>query len=172
MTDKSSQQQYDDQISEIVRNFVQVWIKFESMLHNELLELQNNSDRDNPAGAEPLSNTIIELVYRISSCIHLLDNPTMGELSNALSLPFSTATRMVDDLVDRGYIHRLSDTTDRRVVRVALTDEGEKIHRFINNCSAERVKQMMCCLSSDEQNMLFALINKITSSVKENTNCK
>ena len=47
----------------------------------------------------------------------------MGELSNALSLPFSTATRMVDYLVARGYIQRLSDTTDRRVVRVALTDE-------------------------------------------------
>ena len=170
MTNEGKQEKYSEQISEIVRNFVQVWIKFESMLHIKLLELQNHSGSDNNIGSEPLPNTILELVYRISSCIHLLDNPTMGELSNALSLPFSTATRMVDYLVARGYIHRLADTTDRRVVRVALTDEGEEIHRFIENCSAERVQQMLRCLTDDEQITLFALINKIASSIKENTN--
>ncbi len=170
MTDEGKQENYAEQISEIVRNFVQVWIKFESMLHNELLELRNRRGWDKNINDEPLPNTVLELVYRISSCIHLLDNPTMGELSNVLSLPFSTATRMVDDLVDRGYIQRLSDTTDRRVVRVALTEEGEKIHHFIENCSAERVQQMLCCLTDDERNTLFALINKIASSIKENTN--
>lgn len=170
MKNEGKQENYDEQISEIVRNFVQVWIKFESMLHNKKLELQNRHGNDNTTGGEPLPNTILELVYRISSCIHLLDNPTMGELSNALSLPFSTATRMVDYLVTRGYIHRLADTTDRRVVRVALTDEGEEIHRFIENCSAERVQQMLRCLTDNEQNTLFALINKIASSIKENTN--
>ncbi len=170
MTAKSKQEKYDEQISEIVRNFVQIWIKFESMLHNELLELQNHHSKKNTTSSEPLPNTILELVYRISSCIHLLENPTMGKLSNALSLPLSTATRMVDYLVDRGYIERLSDTTDRRVVRVSLTEEGEKIHRFIENCSAERVKQMMFCLTDDEQSTLFTLLNKIALSVKESTN--
>ena len=170
MTDKSKQENYAEQISEIVRNFVQVWIKFESMLHSKLLELPKHRGDDNTTGSEPIPNTILELVYRISSCIHLLENPTMGELSNALSLPFSTATRMVDYLVARGYIQRLSDTTDRRVVRVALTDEGEEIHRFIENYSAERVQQLLYCLTDDERNTLFALINKIASSMKENTN--
>jgi DNA-binding MarR family transcriptional regulator len=170
MIDEGKQQKYDEQISEIVRNFVQVWIKFEAMLHNKKLELQIRDGIDNNVGSEPLPNTVLELVYRISSCIHLLENPTMGELSNALSLPFSTATRMVDYLVDRGYIHRLADTTDRRVVRVALTNEGEEIHRFIENCSAERVQQMLRCLTDDERSTLFALINKISSSIKESTN--
>ena len=170
MTDKSQQQKYEEQISEIVHNFVQIWINFEAMLHDELLELQNHNNKDNATGCEPLPNALLELVYRISSCIHLLENPTMGKLSNALSLPFSTATRMVDELVDRGYIQRLADTTDRRVVRVALTEEGEKIHHFIENRSAERVKQMMCCLTDDEQSTLFALLNKIALSVKESKN--
>ena len=138
------------------------------MLHAKLLELQSQHDTSN--SDETLPNTVIELVYRISSCIHLMGNPTMGELSSALSLPFSTATRMVDYLVARGYLQRLSDTTDRRVVRVALTDKGDNIHQFIEHCSAERVQQMLSCLSDDERSTLFSLINKIALSVKESTN--
>lgn len=170
MTDKGKQEKYADQISEIVHNFVQVWIKFESMLHEKLLELQKQQGDNSSSSAETLPSSIMELVYRISSCIHLLDNPTMGELSNALSLPFSTATRMVDYLVSRGYVQRLSDTTDRRVVRVTLTDEGENIHQFIENCSAERVQQMLDCLTDEEKNTLFAIINKVALSVKKGAN--
>ena len=170
MTDKSKQEKYAEQISEIVHNFVQLWIKFESMLHEKLLELQNRHDTSDGNSSESFPNTVIELVYRISSCIHLMGNPTMGELSSALSLPFSTATRMIDYLVARGYLQRLSDTTDRRIIRVALTDKGENIHQFIEHCSAERVQQLLSCLTDDERNTLFALINKIALSVKESVN--
>ena len=50
MTGKNKQEDYAEQISEIVRNFVQVWIKFESMLHSKLLELPNHSGGDNTTG--------------------------------------------------------------------------------------------------------------------------
>jgi DNA-binding MarR family transcriptional regulator len=166
MSEESSRDNYAEQIAGIVRNFVQVWIKFESIVHGELLELQNRHGESNNFREEPHSNAIVELFFRISSCIHLLDNPTMGELSSALLLPFSTATRIVDYLVSRGYVQRLPDITDRRVVRVTLTAEGDEIHQFIESCTAERVKQMLSCLDIGERNTLFALIDKIAKSLE------
>ncbi len=49
---------------------------------------------------------------------------TMGELSQALSIPRSTATRMIDWMVDNGYVDRFQDGRDRRVWYVRLTDSG------------------------------------------------
>src|SRR5512135_3760582 len=54
---------------------------------------------------------------------------TMGDLSRILGVPFSTATRMVDWLVDNGYVQRLADPDDRRVVRVELTEAGKELYR-------------------------------------------
>src|SRR5947209_6699489 len=43
--------------------------------------------------------------------------PPMGELSKALDVPLSTATRIVDGLVEHGYAERVNDPDDRRIVR-------------------------------------------------------
>jgi len=66
--------------------------------------------------------------YRMGSILYRDTNPTMRELSRALSVPLSTATRMVSLWVDNGWARRLSDPDDRRIVRVVLTDSGRRIH--------------------------------------------
>ena len=43
---------------------------------------------------------------------------TMNELSKAVSLDTSTMTRMIDQLVEKGLVHREADRRDRRVVLV------------------------------------------------------
>ena len=57
---------------------------------------------------------------------------TMGDLSRILGVPFSTATRTVDWLVNNNYIQRLADPEDRRVVRVELTGAGKELYEIIN----------------------------------------
>ena len=56
---------------------------------------------------------------------------TMHALSEWMSLATSTMTRIVDNLVRDGYIERTQDPQDRRVVRVSLTEEGEKLFQII-----------------------------------------
>src|SRR5512140_1363339 len=57
-----------------------------------------------------------EFVFRI--LILLSNNPdplTMSELSTELNVPLSTATRIVDGLVQRDMVERVHDLKDRRV---------------------------------------------------------
>ncbi len=49
---------------------------------------------------------------------------TMGELASRLGIGMSAATGLVDRLVERGALERESDSADRRVVRVRMSEAG------------------------------------------------
>ena len=51
----------------------------------------------------------------------------MGDLSRILGVPFSTSTRTADWLVNNGYVQRLTDPNDRRLVCVELTEAGKEL---------------------------------------------
>ena len=144
-----------------------MWNKFESVLSKELTQIQEHLEGIQP-GKEP-HTTNYELFYRVSSSVSRGDSLTMGELSNALSVPLSTATRIVDWLVDRGYLHRLPDPEDRRIVRVALTDSGKQIHKTIESYIRQRLQQILSCLTISERAKLITLIQKVVGALKEET---
>ena len=91
----------------------------------------------------------------------------MGEFSNALSVPLSTATRIADWLVENGYIQRLPDSDDRRVVRVALTDMGNKLYKAIDQYIRQRMQQILSSLTTEERTILLTLVSKVVSGLKE-----
>ncbi len=96
------QARYDEQINTAVRGFVQVWNRFEGTLARELAQIQERLDGMRPQ-KESHPNANHELFYRVGNVINVKENLTMGELSTALSVPLSTATRIADWLVENGY---------------------------------------------------------------------
>lgn len=52
---------------------------------------------------------------------------TIGDLSNKMYLAFSTTTDLVDRMENNKLVKRVRDEQDRRVVRIHLLDEGERI---------------------------------------------
>ncbi len=55
----------------------------------------------------------------------------MNELSEAMSSTTSTSTRMIDSLVEDGFVERGHDKFDRRLVTVGLTGKGKQIAKDI-----------------------------------------
>jgi DNA-binding MarR family transcriptional regulator len=51
----------------------------------------------------------------------------MRELARRMGGSFSNATVLVDRLVDRGFVERLAEPQDRRVVRVRTTEKGQRL---------------------------------------------
>lgn len=166
MSETNQTKVYDEQITAVVHGFMQVWNKFEVMLDKELSQIQDRLNGIQP-GKEPHTISNHELFYRVSNSIQRKGNLTMGELSNTLSVPFSTATRIVDWLVDNGYAQRLPDPEDRRIVRVALTDIGQEMHQIIESYIRQRVQQILSCLTLEERATLLNLIGKVVSTLKE-----
>ena len=74
---------------------------------------------------------------------------------------------MVNWMVADGYIKRLPDPEDRRVVRVALTEKGLDLHRSIKGYIEERVNNILSTLTADEQVTLLHLIDKVILMLKK-----
>ena len=92
---------------------------------------------------------------------------TMGEISDALNVPLSTATRMVDNLVEHGYAERLPDPQDRRVVRVALTANGKALHELFDQFFGERLCEFLSHFTASERQDLMRLLSKSVVVLKK-----
>ncbi len=92
---------------------------------------------------------------------------TMGDLSRILGVPFSTATRTADWLVDNGYVQRLADPEDRRVVRVELTEAGKELYRAMNDLLLESAEQFLHNFSPEERKELGRLLGKLVENLEQ-----
>ena len=95
--------------------------------------------------------------------------PTMGELSTELGVPLSTATRIVDGLVNVNFIERINDANDRRVVRVQMTKVGREIYQNAMDFNKQRISHMLYKFTPEEQTQLLYLMNKLFDSLTAET---
>jgi DNA-binding MarR family transcriptional regulator len=63
--------------------------------------------------------------WRVLGALRTGDGYTMSDMSAAMSIPPPTLTRIVDKLVDGGFVLRRIDPTDRRRVLIYLSARGK-----------------------------------------------
>jgi DNA-binding MarR family transcriptional regulator len=91
----------------------------------------------------------------------------MGELSDILGTPLSTTTRMADWLVKSGFVERLSDPDDRRIVRLTLTELGQDQYQRIDEFIKQRIEQTFTSITPDEWGNLAVLLRKLVEALEE-----
>jgi DNA-binding MarR family transcriptional regulator len=87
---------------------------------------------------------------------------TMTDLSELLGVPLSTATRMVERLIDKGLAIRSRIEDDRRVVRVELSDEGKKLNQIFLEHRRVVGRSMLAPLTHGEREIFLELMTKIS----------
>jgi len=88
----------------------------------------------------------------------------MREIADPLGLALSTATGVVDRLVKKNLVHRERSDEDRRIVKVKLTKEGEKIYENKKMGFMKLCEKMLSSLTAEEQRIYLALSKKISQS--------
>ncbi len=119
------------------------------------------------ANASPDDHSFL---FRILILLAQSEKPaTMSELSTELNVPMSTATRIVDWLVQGDMVERVNDPNDRRVVRVGMSENGRALYETGMTYNRQRMEKLLISFSSDEQTQLLKLMNKLFDSlVSEN----
>ena len=84
----------------------------------------------------------------------------MSELADVLDMPLSTATSVVNRLVEKKQVVRQRSEEDRRIVRVHLTPAGKKLSERMLSVHLQASKLLLEKLSRDEQEALIALLRK------------
>lgn len=103
--------------------------------------------------------------YRMAVRLNQEPSPTIGELSEFLSLPVSTVSRVVSQLEERGYAQRLPDAADGRVVRVAMTDFARELYETASGRAARNAERVLGCLTTEERGILLTLMAKLASNL-------
>ena len=145
-------------------------------------------------GAERLHRLTKELIRRyqfrdwnqiccygisISQC-HILDvlaeggDLTMQQLAKRMFKSVSTMTRVVSQLVRRGYVKRRQDPEDRRVVHVAITPQGKAVVAAINRDLIETQKAILQAIPSAQWAGAFKLLEALAQGARrwQETCCK
>ena len=149
-----------DQAAAIVRDLVRLKPRLKLGLPPDLARAQAQLDALRSAGDH---NTLLQVGVALSSQQEPL---SMGELSKALDVPLSTATRIADWWVKNGYAERSPDPKDRRVVRVALTKSGRDLLKAVNKLMRQRVEQVLRRFTPDERETLVVLLRKLVASLE------
>lgn len=84
----------------------------------------------------------------------------MRELAEYLLIAVNTVTSTVDNLERKGFVRRHRAEEDRRVVRVELTDLGQRTYINCNEVMAKVYRGMLETLTSEEQDILLVLFRK------------
>ena len=149
-----------DQAAAIVRDFVSLRPRLKLALPPDMARAKAQFDTLRLAGDH---NTLLQVGVALARQPEPL---SMGELSKALDVPLSTATRIMDWWVKRGYAERSPDAQDRRVVRVALTKSGRDLLKAVNKLMRQRVEQVLRHFTPEERETLVVLLHKLVASLE------
>lgn len=93
------------------------------------------------------------------------DNLSMSGLAKTLNISKTQITPRIDELVNNGLLERVPDENDRRVLRIALTAEGEDLIHNSNKTVKEALNLLLNPLSPDELEELGKSIETIKNTV-------
>jgi MarR family 2-MHQ and catechol resistance regulon transcriptional repressor len=99
--------------------------------------------------------------------LYHLGSMSQTEICNKLLKSGGNTTLVIDNLEKRGLVQRRRDPSDRRVIMVALTDEGESLISSIFPAHAQAITAELAVLSPEEQQQLGDLCKKLGRGLPE-----
>ncbi|MCY9269650.1 MarR family winged helix-turn-helix transcriptional regulator, partial [Bacillus licheniformis] len=86
---------------------------------------------------------------------------TIGELSQKMYLACSTTTDLIDRMEKNNLVERVKDPSDRRVVRIHLLSEGERIIQEVIQKRQDYLEDMLEAFSEEETAAFEKLLIKL-----------
>lgn len=99
------------------------------------------------------------------------DELTMQELSERMNLAGSTMTRMIDRLVEQGLVARTRAETDRRVVRVSLTDRGRETRAHMEHTYQELFARLSGRIDPHDREPFLRALRRVIDALAEVAEC-
>ena len=97
--------------------------------------------------------------------LHRHPGVSQSELADLMEVERASAGRMIDRLEANGWVERRAQNGDRRVKRVYLTPEAERVHRRIWRVAEATVDDALTDLSSRESAQLRALLARVKKNL-------
>lgn len=124
-------------------------------LFNMVLELEEQAVTE--SSSKDLSITEIHTLVAIGK-----GRPkTMTHVANLLGIKVSTLTIAINKLVKKGYVERLRDEQDRRIVRIHLTESGMEAVAAHESFHENMIEEALSHIPEEELNKFISSIDNI-----------
>ena len=87
--------------------------------------------------------------------------PTETQLAEWIDKKLNSVSTIVDRMEKSGFVERVADHKDRRIIRLRITEKGEAFFKINNAHRSEQIKEIMGCLTAEETQTLIRLLEKV-----------
>ncbi len=94
-------------------------------------------------------------------CIKKSKHAQMSDIAENFSITMPTATSLVNKLITTKLANRENDKKDRRIVRITLTRQGEKLLDEIAKQRNNRIHELLSYLSTQDKKDFFRILKTI-----------
>lgn len=123
-------------------------------------------------GAIDAENIITSLQIDALLYLHKHPKSTVNLLGKYLSLSSSAVAQLTDRLAKSGFVTRIDDPADRRIVRLFLTPDGEQVFRRFYKVKIDKVKKVAPFLTNKDLDDLTRIYLKIFRNLEGRNNEK
>ena len=130
--------------------------------HEVLVKLFNEiMDIEEKAIITPEFKDITNNDMHVIEAVGMGEPKNMSSVAKLLSVTVGTLTISVNNLVKKGYIHRVRSNEDRRVVLISLTDKGKKAFNHHKKFHEDMIQSLIAGLSDKEINTLVTALTNL-----------
>lgn len=91
----------------------------------------------------------------------------ISEISSILKVTSPTVTQLINTLEANGFVERSTDQSDRRAVRIKLTEKGEAVLRKASESFTSSFNGLVEYLGDEKSNELAELMTKVLTYFSE-----
>ncbi|GAA2250485.1 hypothetical protein GCM10010145_17410 [Streptomyces ruber] len=91
--------------------------------------------------------------------------PRMADLAERLEVVPRAVTTLVDGLEASGRVRRVPDPTNRRVIRIEVTDEGRAVLRELRRARRTAAEEILAPLTDEQRTVLGGLLDTLFDGI-------
>jgi len=95
------------------------------------------------------------------------DNCKTSDIADFLSVSPPDATRIVETLVKKGFVERINDEKDRRIIRLRVTRNGKKVIEILKQELALSFSKILEKINEQDAKALLRGMKALSNALKE-----
>ena len=140
-------------VTDLIRELARRYLLLESGLASELDDLRKSE-------------------LQVLELIALYGANTVSAVAEIGQVPLSTASWLVNNLVEQNYLVRETDPKDRRIQRLKLAQRGEQVLHFLEDAFSAMANQMLNAANPEQATALVHLSEEMLSQFEQEAELK
>ncbi len=99
--------------------------------------------------------------------LHRRSDVNMSQVAEYVGVPLNTATGIIDRMERKSLVRRIRSREDKRVVTIAMTDEGREQFRRMLDTFLGYGRTVIAALTPEEISVITTVAGKVTAALRQ-----